>query len=339
VGSTTPIDPEDSLSPLGHFTEHLEVVYEKLPPENNFDHKFSRLSSRRLGHTQQSLARTQSKKNSRGYQTLDNSGAQAGDSSGCGRFNRTENKAKLWHALSEAESRMARLRPKNREPAEKSRRANDATTHTCRDRTTPSKGTPTGEKLRTGRKIEHDRRRRGARFTRSETRQRRRFREKNQHTVAQRALRSKQASHGVPAVKSCRKTCSQVKNPRRDEKTRRPAVSRLRKDQSETRLGETLRELMVEEEAARSGARRREKTKPEIEKKAAPDACNACEDSRLDPTAGQANSQTSTRGGRGTEHWSASRRASGNKKMNKSAVARPHEKTGARTEKEIEELD
>jgi hypothetical protein len=260
VGSTTPIDPEDSLSPLGHFTEHLEVVYEKLPPENNFDHKFSRLSSRRLGHTQQSLARTQSKKNSRGYQTPDNSGAQAGDSSGCGRFNRTENKAKLWHALSEAESRMARLRPKNREPAEKSRRANDATTHTCRDRTTPSKGTPTGEKSRTGRKIEHDRRRRGARFTRSETRQRRRFREKNQHTVAQRALRSKQASHGVPAVKSCRKTCSQVKNPRRDEKTRRPAVSRLRKDQSETRLGETLRELMVEKEAARSGARRREKS-------------------------------------------------------------------------------
>jgi hypothetical protein len=64
---------------------------------------------------------------------------------------------------------MARLRAENREPAEKSRPADDATTHTSRDRTTPSKGTPAGEKSRTGRKIERDRRRRGARFPRPGT--------------------------------------------------------------------------------------------------------------------------------------------------------------------------
>jgi hypothetical protein len=31
--STTQLDSENSLSPLGHFTEHLEGVFEKLPQE------------------------------------------------------------------------------------------------------------------------------------------------------------------------------------------------------------------------------------------------------------------------------------------------------------------
>jgi hypothetical protein len=46
--STTPIDSENSLSPLEHFTEYLEGVFKKLPPENNLDHKFSRLLTRWL---------------------------------------------------------------------------------------------------------------------------------------------------------------------------------------------------------------------------------------------------------------------------------------------------
>jgi hypothetical protein len=46
--STTQIDSENSLSPLGYFTEHLVGVFEKLPPENNLDHETSSLSIRWL---------------------------------------------------------------------------------------------------------------------------------------------------------------------------------------------------------------------------------------------------------------------------------------------------
>jgi hypothetical protein len=46
--STTQIDSENSLSPLGHFTERLVDVFGKLPPENSLDHKFSRLLIRQL---------------------------------------------------------------------------------------------------------------------------------------------------------------------------------------------------------------------------------------------------------------------------------------------------
>jgi hypothetical protein len=46
--STTQIDSENNLSPLGHFTEHLVGVFEKLPPENNLDHETSSLSIRWL---------------------------------------------------------------------------------------------------------------------------------------------------------------------------------------------------------------------------------------------------------------------------------------------------
>jgi hypothetical protein len=50
--STTQIDSENSLSPLGHFTEHLVGVFEKLPPENNLDHESSSLLTRQLkNHT------------------------------------------------------------------------------------------------------------------------------------------------------------------------------------------------------------------------------------------------------------------------------------------------
>jgi hypothetical protein len=38
----------NSLSPLGHFTEHLVGVFEKLLRENKLDHKSSRLSTRSL---------------------------------------------------------------------------------------------------------------------------------------------------------------------------------------------------------------------------------------------------------------------------------------------------
>jgi hypothetical protein len=48
---TTLNDSENSLSPLGHFTEHLEGVFEKLPSENNLDHKFFTLSIRWLRST------------------------------------------------------------------------------------------------------------------------------------------------------------------------------------------------------------------------------------------------------------------------------------------------
>jgi hypothetical protein len=66
-----------------------------------------------------------------------------------------------------------------------------------------------------------------------------------------------------------------------------------------------------------------------------------------DPTTGQAKSQTrtSTPGCGGAEHWRASEEKTRdgalreNKKTNESAAARLYEKTGARTEKEIEELD
>jgi hypothetical protein len=66
-----------------------------------------------------------------------------------------------------------------------------------------------------------------------------------------------------------------------------------------------------------------------------------------DPTAGQAKSQTrtSTPGGGGAEHWRTSEEKTRdgalreNKKTNESTAARLYEKTGARTEKEIEELD
>jgi hypothetical protein len=70
--STTQIDSENSLSPLGHFTEHLVGVFEKLPPENNLDHESSSFSIRWLNstpviqpatnhnqHEQQSLPRTE----------------------------------------------------------------------------------------------------------------------------------------------------------------------------------------------------------------------------------------------------------------------------------------
>jgi hypothetical protein len=42
--STTQINLENSLSPFGHFTEHLVGVFEKLTPENNLDHETSTLS-------------------------------------------------------------------------------------------------------------------------------------------------------------------------------------------------------------------------------------------------------------------------------------------------------
>jgi hypothetical protein len=38
----------NSLSPLGYFIEHLVGMFEKLPRENNLDHKSSRLSTRWL---------------------------------------------------------------------------------------------------------------------------------------------------------------------------------------------------------------------------------------------------------------------------------------------------
>jgi hypothetical protein len=46
--STTQTDSENSLSPLGHFTEHLVGAFEKLHPENNLDHEPSSLSIRWL---------------------------------------------------------------------------------------------------------------------------------------------------------------------------------------------------------------------------------------------------------------------------------------------------
>jgi hypothetical protein len=42
---------QNSLSPLGHFTEHMVGVFEKLLWENNLDHKSSRLSKRWLKST------------------------------------------------------------------------------------------------------------------------------------------------------------------------------------------------------------------------------------------------------------------------------------------------
>jgi hypothetical protein len=42
---------KNSLSPLGHFTEHLVGVFGKLPRENDLDHKSSRLSIRWLNST------------------------------------------------------------------------------------------------------------------------------------------------------------------------------------------------------------------------------------------------------------------------------------------------
>jgi hypothetical protein len=42
--SSTQIDSENNLSLLGHFTEHLVGVFEKLSPENNLDNETSSLS-------------------------------------------------------------------------------------------------------------------------------------------------------------------------------------------------------------------------------------------------------------------------------------------------------
>jgi hypothetical protein len=66
----------------------------------------------------------------------------------------------------ETDPQTVRPRAENRERAEKSGAVGDAAAHTSRDRTNLSNGTPAGEKLRTGGKIESGRRRRGARFPR-----------------------------------------------------------------------------------------------------------------------------------------------------------------------------
>jgi hypothetical protein len=39
--TTREIDDKNSLSPLSHFTEQLVGVFEKLPRENDLDHKSS----------------------------------------------------------------------------------------------------------------------------------------------------------------------------------------------------------------------------------------------------------------------------------------------------------
>ncbi len=43
VRSTTKIDSKNSLYPLRHFTEHLLVVFRKLPWENDLNHESSSL--------------------------------------------------------------------------------------------------------------------------------------------------------------------------------------------------------------------------------------------------------------------------------------------------------